>query len=160
MYGTREGFTSYHTARGNDIGDYSNGAIDIALLVASEYLDGAYRTHFPGFKVDGRDQIREWPRYDAFDIENDPIPSDTVPTEMEYATYEAALRHLATPGSLLGDFTPSKYRRVSIGGSIDVTYAMVSAQDVQKQFPAIDRILQPITGNSGVSQLSGAVSRG
>lgn len=160
VYGSVAGFQTYHQERGRDITDYDDGEITAALTVASEWIDATYKAGWPGIKVGFREQIRDWPRTGGFDINGDNISSDSVPIEVEYATYEAALRQLQSPGSLSVDFKSSKYTSVAIEGAVRVTYADRSATDVQLQIMSVDQILYPIlTGYGSVSGLSGATSR-
>lgn len=160
-YGTVSSFRIYHTARGRDVevGTYPDVDVEAAKLIASEWLDGRYRGSFPGYKVNGRDQAREWPRYDAFDYEGRSVSSATVPTEVENATYEATYKELVTPGALFKDYTPSKYNKVAISGSVSVEFRNTSAFDLQMQFPVIDQIMQSLIGCSSSSSLSGEVVR-
>lgn len=162
-YGTVAGFETYHTARGRAdvIAGYDDDDIEAAKLVASEWLDGNYRSSFPGIKVGYRAQVREWPRVGGLDRDGYVIDSGTVPTEVENATYEATLRQLANPGSLSVDWTPAKYKRVSVDGAVSAEYAMFySAADMQTRYKVIDDILAPIlTGCGDVSSLSGSASR-
>jgi hypothetical protein len=162
FYGTAGGFRIYHTARGRNIGAYDDDSeIEAALLVASERNDAKYRASFSGTKVGYRSQIRDFPRVGGFDVFGYSIPSDTIPTEMINATYEAALRQLVTPGSLSLDWTPSKYKRVSVDGAVSAEYTVFgSAMDVQTQFAIIDEIIAPIlTGHGNFAALSGAAIR-
>ncbi|HRQ13072.1 MAG TPA: hypothetical protein PK205_07185 [Promineifilum sp.] len=164
MYGTVEGYKAYHLARGNDIPASSDTDIAEGLLVASEWLDGRYRIGFGGLKVGGRDQVREWPRSGAMDIYGYAVASDSVPREVEYATYEAAAKQLAVPGSLSVDFVPSKYKRASVDGAVSVEWAgYTSAVEVQTQFAIIDQILAPLlVGNPAFpasSMFSGTAER-
>lgn len=160
-YGTVASFRTYHTARGRDTTVYSDTDVEVAKLVGSEWIDGRYRTSFPGTKVGLRAQVREWPRLSGYDINDDLISSASVPTEIENATYEATLRQLIAPGSLSVDFTPSKYRRVSVDGAVNVEYfGFVNASEVQTHFKIIDEILAPIlTGDGAGSPLSGTSYR-
>lgn len=155
MYGTPAGYREYHTARGRTVtGD--DATIQARLLVASEWLDGAYRTQWPGSKTGQQAQLDDWPRTGVVDSDGYAVASDVVPTQIIHATYEVALRS----DSLNKDFTPSKYQRVSISGAIDVTYRDQSAADIQAQFPVIGQILGSLLGlYSGTSGLSGKVVR-
>lgn len=156
FYGTAAGFETYHTARGRDPSDYTTDEINVALLIASEWLDGAFGYRWPGYKVGDRvQQIRDWPRSWVQDREGYPIDARVVPTEIENATYEAALRHLQDATVLQVDYTPNRYKRVSIEGSVSAEYLSLTAQQVQTQFPVIGQILAPILeGNGGVSSIS------
>lgn len=163
FYGTAAGFRAYHIARGNDVPAEAadDETVEEWLLVSSEWLDARYQSSFPGLKVGMRDQVREWPRNSAFDIYGYAILSTSVPREVINATYEAALRESASPGSLSVDYTPSKYKRASVDGAVSVEFAgFNSAWDAQKQIPIVDQILYPIlTGSGNVSALSGDVVR-
>jgi hypothetical protein len=154
-------FRAYHTARGRDTSQWLDPAVIAAGLVASEWLDGSYRASFPGTKVGYRAQVREWPRTGADDADGYAIASDSVPQEMYNAAYEATYRELTSPGSLLKDYTPGKYKRASVDGAVSVEYATFNAaSDIQTQFAVIDQILAPIlTGEGNLSSLSGAVGR-
>lgn len=164
-YGTTDGFTAYQTARGRaaEIATYDADETAVALLVASEWIDAIYQSSFAGLKVGQRAQVREWPRYGAVDWYGYAIASDSNPVEVENATYEAALRQLMSPGSLVMDWTPSKYREVNVSGAVDVTYNLfTSASDAQTQFLIIDQVIAPIlTGGLGgnASGLSGYTNR-
>lgn len=163
FYGDLAGFKAYWVARGNAlVTAYEDDDILASLLVASEYLDAAFRTQFMGWKVGGRPQVREWPRSAVIDIYGYGVDSTIVPPEIEQATYQAALRQHDTPGIFFKDYTPSKYKSVSISGAVDVEWAIGSAFDFQTQLPSIGAILTPILtgeGSGGMSPLSGSTSR-
>lgn len=161
FYGTAAGFDTYHTARGRDVSAHGSDDVNVALLVASEWLDGAFGYRWPGYKVgDRQKQIRDWPRSWVQDREGYPVDASTVPTEIENATYEAALRHLQDETVLQSDYTPNRYKRVSIEGSVSAEYLSLSAEQVQVQFPVIDQILAPLLeGSGGVSSVSSGVVR-
>lgn len=163
FYGTAEGFRDYHTARGRDVTDYADDAlVEAALLVASEWIDAVYfPPSWPYYKTGGSAQVRHWPAIGVIDGYGYAVPKDTVPYQVEHATYEAALRHLQSPDALSPDYTPNKYKRVSIHGSVSVDYAKTDqAFDVQSQYPIIDLILESLLGGGGrMSALSGAVAR-
>ena len=115
-YGTVDGADSYHLSAGTDTWTGTDAAKLAALVRASVYVDGlALRkrtngssyTMFSGVKALGRAQELAWPRIGAVDVDGSDIDSDVVPFEIEYATYEAALRELTTPGSLMPDYVPT-----------------------------------------------------
>lgn len=163
FYGTVSGFKTYHAARNNDLpATADDDDIEAALLVASEWIDARYRAVFAGRKTGGREQVREWPREGVEDIYGYSIASDTIPREIENAAYEGALIQLVTPGALSVNFTPNKYKRVSVDGAVSVEYAAYGlSSEVQTQFTTIDGILFSIlTGSgSGFSSFSGASAR-
>jgi hypothetical protein len=161
FYGTAAGFQAYHLARGRHTTQHHTDDVTVALLVASEWLDGAFGYRWPGYKVGNRQQqTRDWPRSWVQDREGYPVDATTVPTEIENATYEAALRHLQDETVLQSDYTPNRYKRVSIEGSVSAEYLSLSAEQVQVQFPVIGQILAPLLeGNGGVSSISSGVVR-
>ena len=89
IYGTVDNADEYHSARGNAEWAAATDK-EKKLLRASEYVD-TYRARFPGSKAGGRSQEREWPRRGAIDTAGDLIADDEIPSEVERATYEAAL---------------------------------------------------------------------
>jgi hypothetical protein len=162
-YGTAAAFRTYHTARGRDVSDMDDAEIEADILVASEWLDGKYRSLFRGTKVGMRAQVREWPRVGVTDANGYAVASDSVPVEIENATYEAAWINNQAPGSLSVSYTPPRYKRASVDGAVSVEYTMYnSAADAQTQFTAIDYILAPIVacyGGNVSSILSGPATR-
>lgn len=88
-YGTVGDADEYHAARGNT--EWASATDkEQKLLRASEFID-TYRARFPGSKAEGRSQEREWPRRGAVDLAGELISDDEIPSEVERATYEAAL---------------------------------------------------------------------
>lgn len=146
-YGTDAGFTAYATARGlTTVGAATESDRDTARLRASEFIDGRWGNSFIGYRAGGRDQVRAWPRSFATDAEGWTIQADEVPDEIERATYEAAIRELATPGSLTPDITNAERvtaRSESVGSiSESVTYAEGGGVEAQRPILTIlDQIL-------------------
>lgn len=164
FYGNSDDFATYWTNRGQEAAviEFDDDEVNAALLVASGYLDAAFRSQFMGLKTGGRDQVPEWPRIGVQDIYGYAIPSDVPPRELINATYEAAFRQLQTPGIFFKDYSPSKYKSVAISGAISVDYAIGSAFDFQTQSPQIAAVLAPILtgeGSGSFSPLSGSTSR-
>lgn len=116
---------------------------DEALLRASEYIDARFRARFPGRKLGGRAQVREWPRSGAFDADGDPIIG--VPDEIKAATIEAAIREEREPGSLSPDVVPGKIvRSASVDGAVSVTYADATASGMVPMLSAVEGLLSAI----------------
>ena len=69
----------------------ANDEKEAALAQATRLLDALY--DFEGSPADD-DQALAWPRINAYDCENKPLPSDTVPRCVLYATCEEALHLL------------------------------------------------------------------
>ncbi len=158
-YGTATAFTEYHAARGRDVSEYDSAQIETGLLVASEWLDGSFGDRWPGFKAGNRDQVRDWPRSWVQDRDGYPVDFNSVPVEIDHATYEAAYRWLQDDTSLVVDYTPGKYKRVSIDGAISVEFRSLDASTTQKQFPIIGNILARLLGGRNVSSLSSGIMR-
>lgn len=154
FYGTAAGFTTYHEARARDVSAYDDADILPALLVGSEFLDGAFREQFYGYKLGLQAQVREWPRTGVTDYYGYGVPDNVVPVAIENATYEIALRELRTPGATNTDATPNKYKRVSIDGALSVEYANQDAMSLQLQMPVLAQILQPLIGVRGGSTMA------
>lgn len=158
MYGTLVDAGTYHTARGNSAWASGSEANRTAALVrATDYIDARYRhrlksgrwqSMFVGERTAGRSQAHEWPRTGATDYEGNEIDDDVVPVEVEYATYEAALRELAEPGSLSPDFVPSGQVIKEKVGTIEVGYSAPVATDNSTPnrpvIPTIDEIIAPV----------------
>lgn len=164
-YGTKEGFVAYHTARGREVPAlWDDEVIQAALLVGSEWIDHIYGNLFIGYPTGGYDQARQWPRTTALteNIYPQKVFTDSeIPDAVVNAAYEAAWRQATTPGSLMVDYTPGKYKRVSVEGAISVDYAQfTSSSDVQIQIGAIDNLLWPLLKKQGnFSNLSGGSNR-
>ena len=163
FYGTATGFTAYHQKRDNSVpvDIDTDEEIETALLVASEWVDARYRSEFQGWKTGDRAQVREWPRIGHVDYYGYSIPSTETPREIENATYEAALRHMLSPGVLSVDYTPGKYDSVSVDGAVSAKFARFgSASEIQTQFKTIAEILSGLLSNKGgSSNLTGSVVR-
>lgn len=147
-YGSADGYKTYQVAHGRVIPTtLTDTEIESALLVASEWLDFRYGTAFIGTKTNGFLQEREWPRKNAVVQE---YPSYTfedyeIPTQVVNATYEAALRQLEDKGCLSTDYTPPKYKSVSVSGAVAVEYATFDgAFSAQKQIPVVDSLLSSL----------------
>lgn len=168
-YGTVAAFVDYHEARGREIpGTWDDTVIGAALLAASEWIDAVYGPSFVGRKTDGFLQTREWPRVSA--VVKDTgywgeyyiFPDTTIPDRVINATYEAAWREATTPQSLQVDYTPGKYKSVTIEGALSVDYRDVSAPDLMIQISKVDHWLWPLldaSSSASFSSLSGGSCR-
>jgi hypothetical protein len=157
-YGTVAGADSYFTARDNPHWNGSNAHKLAALVRASAYIDGHYRTRpkcgpslsrFSGVKTGGRAQALEWPRSGAVDTDGNDIATNEIPREVEEATYEAALRELTTPGSLTPDYVASSLAKREKVDVIEVEYAVEDRAPGQlpptsPTLPVVDGLLAPL----------------
>lgn len=164
-YGNKDEFITYHTSRGREIpGTWDDARINSSLLVASEWIDGIYGPYFSGQKTGGYTQEREWPRTSA--VTNTwpqyVFGNSDIPTAVINATYEAAWRQASSEGSLEVDYTPGKYKSVSIDGALSVDFVLPSGvSEIQIQIAAVDRLLWPLFCKkyAGQSSLSGSIVR-
>tara|TARA_R110002049_G_scaffold281333_1_gene460856 strand:+ start:19690 stop:20181 length:492 start_codon:yes stop_codon:yes gene_type:complete len=160
FYGTEAGASAYHDARGTGTRWDAISDQSLALLRGSEYVDYNFRRRFPGWKVGQRQQIREWPRSWAFDVEDNAICVDVVPVEVEYATYEAALREGESNGSLMPDYTPGSQVTREKVGPIEVQYNNpTGVQSVTPIIQIVGAILAPVLTGGPSSRLAGVSER-
>lgn len=140
-YGTEAGFAAYADSTGQTP---SAGAVLPALVRASAYIDGKYGLRFSGVRTGGFDQALAWPRTGAVTSEGFIVPTDAIPVAVEYATYEAALREIASPGSLSPDYVASSALKREKVDVIEIEYAVsstLSAADVRPVVTVIDEML-------------------
>lgn len=172
FYGTLSDANTYHSDRGNTAwAAASEEERNAALLRGSDYIDqrymrrlgtGAYVSMFPGIPNESNTNGRQWPRDGAVDGYGRAIASDVIPEVVQRATYEAAIRELANPGSLSPDFVPGDkviHERV---GKIQTSYAMLPTarkddNSNRPVVPQIDEILA-ILLQGGSSTLGVAVN--
>lgn len=121
-YGTLSGANTYFTDRARSTWTGTDEAKTAALVRASFYIDGAYGKWFDGTKAGGRAQVLAWPRTSATDREGQSVTG--IPNEIIYATYEAALQELISPGSMTPVVIPGAVKkRVRVEGTVEVEYA-------------------------------------
>lgn len=147
-YGTLAGALAYHADRGNAAwAAAATDALRTAALVRGTMFIDSHRGRFPGYKVDRRAQVLEWPRFDAYDAAGVHIASTSVPPEIEQATYEAALRELTSPGSLAPDLTPGVRRKKVKAGTVEVeTEYAGGGLTAAKSYSVIEGILSGLLG--------------
>ena len=103
-YATLAAADAYHLARGNVAWTGTDELKEGALRRGTTWLDAVYRSRWPGWRLNARDQSLDWPRSGVTDAEGTSVDNDTIPIEIINATIEAALRELVTPGSLTPDY--------------------------------------------------------
>lgn len=151
-------FKTYCDAHGLSYGSASDALIEQALRRAVTWMEAKYSARYAGtWAVDG--QALSWPRLYAY-FRLTPISSTTIPTQVKAAQAEAAVRELASPGSLNPDVTPGKVKkRVRVEGAVEVEYA-VGSGGVASQQPVvsiIDGILAPLIGAASSPYVGRAV---
>ena len=107
---SRAGLIAYATDYYPDLTVADDTDTDAAIMRASAWL-----TSFPdwdGAMKCGRDlQGLAWPRTGVTDCNDDAVPDDEVPAEVEQATYLSALAELSSPGVLTPTITPGKQKK-------------------------------------------------
>ncbi|MGB3814036.1 MAG: DnaT-like ssDNA-binding protein [Shinella sp.] len=154
-YGTLADAATYHEERGNAPWAASTDPQRTSALVrASEWLDGVYRSRWPGQKAGARAQVRDWPRINAFDAEHNAIASDEVPDEVERATYAAALRELGKPGSLSPDVVLGQSKVLTAVKGIVWTplRSFATTEDMAPTLTEVERVLSGLIGSRGATE--------
>lgn len=143
---------AYHSDRGNALWTGGATAKETALIRATQWIDGRYGSRWNGTRWKLRDQALDWPRVYAFDRDGTIIDGDTIPPEVIYATCEAALRELTTPGILSPDLTPGTAKVLTEVKGIRWTplRTVAGVQEMTLTITAVDRLLTPIIGPAGV----------
>lgn len=147
-------FKAYCDARGVSYSAYTDAQIEQALRRGTAYLDATYLACFGGLRMQGRAQALEWPRSGATDVYGYPVASDDVPGEIEKATAEAAIRELASAGTLSADLDPRQTTHEKVG-PLEVTYTLTGRQTTT--YPAIENALAGLIGRR--SMYSGVAVR-
>lgn len=124
-----------------------DAAKEQALRRAAVWLDATYRTYWPGQKVNGRSQARDWPRSNAYDHEGNLIASDAIPAEIKNAQIEAATREAANSGSLSPDVTNEKV--LTTLGPMSWTLTGTGAKSKRPEVTTVDDILGGLLGPIG-----------
>ena len=149
---------TYHTDRGNTAWTGLDADKEGAIRRASFFLSNSYA--WEGRRVKGRNQALAWPRAGVSDAEGLGILSTEVPTEVQQACAEAALRELVTVGALTPDYTPSERQSSVKAGPVSVTFDL-SRKDADAVRPVM-LIVRDLIGPflaGGNSMLAGEAVR-
>lgn len=157
FYGTVAGADAYLAGRGNAAwAAATNEDKQAALVRASGYVDGMVGQQvpntsgcvyvFPGVKAGGYSQALQWPRTGAVDRMGDQVPEGLIPAAIEQATYEAAAREQAAPGSLNPDFVPSQVVQREKVGPLEQEFAVAKNGNpsIRPVIGVIDSLLYPL----------------
>lgn len=137
---------AYAVATGADLG---SGDPRASLIRATAWIDGTFGARFPGARRNGRAQGLAWPRTGATDAAGETIALSEVPAEIIRATAEAALRELASSGSLAPDEIASGVVKRERMGPMEVEYAVAEGgRSAAPAFPVIEGILGPLIGRT------------
>lgn len=150
VYGTIAGADAYALSIGNTAwGALTTDAKNAALVRGSLYVDSYAKRYigddykcwftFIGGKTGGWAQEREWPRSGI-----PGLADNVVPAQIEYATYEAAIREATNPGSLNPDIDPASVVKREKVDVLEVEYAVsnnANGSSLLPIIPAIDSLL-------------------
>ncbi len=118
---------------------------DAKIRIATRYLDMLYEPRFTGIRaVSGQDLA--WPRSGATDPDGYAFDATTAPQCVQDACAVAAVLEVTTTNGLYPDPSDTSQvarKKVKVGPvEQDITY--IGAQDTNKTFPIVDRILTPV----------------
>lgn len=143
---------TYHAARGNAAWIGLTEPKEQAIRRATTYISEAFA--WDGKRVSPSTQALAWPRAWVRGRQDEGVRSDVVPTEVQKATAEAALRELVTPGALAPDYTASgrvKSERVEGAVAVEYDLSRTDAESVRPQMlivnDLISHLLAPGAGN-------------
>lgn len=138
-----------HTAFGNTGWTGTDAAKEAALRRATAYMVQTYRARWKGERINST-QALDWPRWGAV-VGNYTVPSDEVPTTVEDACADLALK------ALTADLSPDQERAVvrEKVGSLETEYSPYSSQATR--YTAIDALLGPfLTGSASMVRVGRA----
>ncbi len=152
-------FKAYCDERGNDYSDYTDDELNEAIIRGNFFLSNSF--NWAGYRVQGRDQALAFPRSGLVDHEDYAVPSDEVPTELQQATAECALREAATVGALTPDYTPSERLEAVKVGPLNVKYDMsrLDAESARPIMLIVRDLIGPFLTQGSGSRLQGEVTR-
>lgn len=134
--------------------------IEQALRRATLYIDGRYRGRWTGKRATAT-QALAWPREYAVDEEGEDIAETVIPNAVIWATSEAAIREIASPGSLSPDLVrggavKSETKRV---GPIEKSVVYQDSASERTALTAIDDILSGLLVSGGRTGSTGFLER-
>ena len=149
-YVTYDYALAYHALRGNSAwaaGSELNQ--QYAIIRATQAVDSIYKGKWKGEPTEYGAQELEWPR-SGVTVGSTSIDDDVIPAAIKKAVCEAALRELATPGSMTPDLDRGgEIKRVK-ADVVEVEY--MDGANSTTTFTAIDGLLADlVTGTSASS---------
>ena len=121
-----------------------------ALRLATQYLDIRYATKWIGARGD-EDQSLAWPRASAEDYDGYAIDDESVPSLIEDATAELALR-VIDGDTLYDDIDePGTIKSESVTtGPITERTEYIGGKSQVKRYPLIDGMIRPLISSGGM----------
>lgn len=138
---------AYHTARGDTVWSaLTTAAKEQALRLATDYIEGAYRSRWLGCRVNGTQRL-SWPRYDVL-IDGFYVESNIVPVEVANACAELAVK--ASAETLAPDLERG-IKREKVG-PLETEFDTFSPQ--AKRYRSVDMALSAyLKGSSAMAML-------
>lgn len=141
---------AYHALRGNSAWAAASDADQqYAIIRATQAVDSIYKGKWKGEPTEYGTQELEWPR-SGVTVGSTSIDDDVIPAAIKKAVCEAALRELASPGSMTPDLDRGgEIKRVK-ADVVEVEY--MDGANSTTTFTAIDGLLADlVTGTSASS---------
>lgn len=157
-YVSMDDCATYCDARGYTFSTGITEAKEAALIRARTSLDTTYRSRYPGYRTNGRDQELEWPRTEATDADGEEIAGDEIPQEIIDAQCEFAVRELAEAGSTMPDLERGGNVKRLKAGSVEVEYG--GNATATTTFTIVDGILSGLLGGGDGGGLFATAVRG
>jgi len=143
--------TTYLTDRANETAWLllTTAQQEASVIKATDYIDRKYNGLWFGSQK-ASTQSLAWPRVNAEDIEGNIIASDSIPSQLEKAAAEAAIK--ASTEDLLPDLErggsiKSEKKKV---GSIEKSTEYFSGANTNKSFQAVDTALRGLFRKAGM----------
>lgn len=170
MYGSAAAFVTYASERGYDISSLSDDtAREQVLRRATSYIDGLGFEYlnsgrrvvrWPGAPTSAS-QTNEWPRTGATDAYGNTLASDSVPTRVEHATYEAAFAihsGVNVNRSVAADQVVKRRKVDVIEREFAVGDSDMKVTDTRPVIPAVADLLAPLLNNADTYGITMVVS--
>jgi hypothetical protein len=158
-YVTYDYVTAYHALRGNSAWAAGN-VLDkqYAIIRATQAIDSLYKGKWKGNQTEYGTQELEWPREEAY-VNGVELDDDLIPASLKKAVAEAALKELATPGTLTPDLDRGGEIKKIKADVVEIEY--MDGANATTTFTAIDGLLGDlITGTSASGLNSYDISLG
>ena len=150
-YVTYDYALAYHALRGNSAWAAASDADQqYAIIRATQAVDSIYKGKWKGEPTEYGTQELEWPR-SGVTVGSTSIDDDVIPAAIKKAVCEAALRELASPGSMTPDLDRGgEIKRVK-ADVVEVEY--MDGANSTTTFTAIDGLLADLVTGTSASNI-------
>ena len=135
---------AYHVAHGNTPTGITVTDKEIALRLATQYLEARYVGQWIGTRINSTMSL-SWPRFNAEDPDGYWIESNIIPQRLKDATCELALRKIQGD-TLVADISePGTVSAESVTvGPISTSTSYTGGKSQTKQYSIVDRLIGPL----------------